>query len=81
MQEGYICGGVGNRFPKRDVDQNVILDTKVQDVRINILTSKHCTNVPHMEKLVMSEVSGVVFYYACMLPTQRLSGKVPIPPF
>ena len=66
---------VGNRFPKGDIDQNVILDTKVQDVGINILTSKTLYKHPHMEKLehtlVMSKMSRVVFYCAHMLPSQR----------
>ena len=76
--EHFHVGEVGNRFLKGDIDQNVILDTKVQNVGLNISTSKHCTNFPHMEKLehawVMSEMSTVIFHIARTLSTQRSSG-------
>ena len=32
-------------------DQNVYLDTKVNNVGSNISTFEHCTNFPHMERL------------------------------
>ena len=66
-QKGYLMfpsgGGVANHFPKRVIDQNVYLDSKVKIVRSNISTFEHCTNSPHMEKLehilVMSEMPTV----------------------
>ena len=70
-------GGVANRFPKGDIDQNVYLDTKVENVGSNTSTFEHCTNVPHMEKLehtfVMPEILPVLFYVAHTIPTRQTS--------
>ena len=51
-------GEVGNRFPKRNIDQNVILDTKVQDVGMYVVRVKKMATGP--QQLSMGEAQNVV---------------------